>query len=80
MKLTKNDRRMLSDTQRICDVHDGCCPHGSADWIATRRLLAAGLVESIGVAMCADCDCADDHEAPAFRLTNAGVAAMEQGQ
>lgn len=80
MKLTKNDLRMLSATERACAKFDGFAPYGAADWKAARRLEGFALVEWAGVGICDDCDSPKHRDEPAevplCRITTAGKEAL----
>lgn len=68
--MTKNDQRVLREIRQAVQDWDGYGPHGAADWTAVRRLLAAGLIRSEGVAECQSCP--EPHEGEYFVLTVAG--------
>lgn len=81
--LTRNDRRVLAAIKRAQAEYDGFAPHGPADWIGVRRLLAAGLVKANGFGVCCDCDTEahilEPTEGPIFVLTAEGGARDDGG-
>lgn len=75
--MTENDKRVLRNIEIAQREWDGYAPHGSSDWLAVRRLRAAGWVDEVGWGTCADCDCSEPHEGPIFALTKEGRMAQE---
>lgn len=69
-RLTKNDLNVLTQVRCAQGVWDGFAPHGAREHLAIRRLIAAGLVESIGIAECQSCD--EPHDAEGFVTTSEG--------
>ena len=75
-RLTRNDRRMLESVQNAQGKWDGLAPHGSSDWVAIRRLGAAGLVSQDGDGWCETCP--SGHDTPLFVLTPAGESTLAE--
>ncbi len=78
--MTANDLRVLRAVSEACEKFDGFIPHGPRDWVAVKRLRAAGLVQYHGEAVCQDCD-TEAHrfepvELSAFTITDAGRGAL----
>ena len=69
-----NDMRVMRAAVDALKYFDGLMPHGSADWIALRRLVARGHAECIGDGVCETCP--DAHDGQLFRLTDAGRRAL----
>ena len=72
MSLTTNDMRVLESIRMMPSDWDGWAPHGSADWTAVRRLVAAGRIVGFGTGVCCDCDTErhryEPTEIPMYRL------------
>lgn len=72
MSLTTNDVRVLESIRMMPSDWDGWAPHGSADWTAVRRLVAAGRIVGVGTGVCYDCDTErhryEPTEIPMYRL------------
>ncbi len=70
MTLTANDKRVLESVEDIQQRYDGFGPHGPSDWVAIKRLKAAGLIVCIGFGSCEDCDTPSHrlemHEGPIY--------------
>lgn len=82
MKLSDNDARVMRAAVRVQESgYDGFSPHGAADWVAVRRLVAAGLLRFGGFGVCEDCDSPahrrDPTESQMFIVTADGARTLD---
>jgi hypothetical protein len=84
MSLTTNDMRVLESIRMMPSDWDGWAPHGSADWTAVRRLVAAGRIVGFGTGVCCDCDTErhryEPTEIPMYRLAQQPPQPLEHVQ
>ena len=70
-ELSANDKRILDAVDEVCTRLDGFIPHGIADWTGVRRLVKAGVIDTIGFARCENCE---EHETLAFQRVGRELA------